>query len=311
MENLQPIVYKVRSAKIEDANEVTDLIIASDIAEYGVPDCSIEDVLEIWGDIPIETNTWIIENEDRIVGYGFLEERSKGRIDSCGFVHPGWYGNGIGSLLVDNFEKRAISYISQYKEEGIDYEFNSFVPAKNDSALSLFENRGFKLDKVYSRMIIELTAEQAITAIAEDVSILPFDMDRDALGLFDAYVESFRDTRSFYPEQFENWIQKKTTELYDQQLWHVAYVQEELVGFTVCKTFPEGTYVELLGVKRSGRKKGIGADLLKSVFNKSYEKGINAVLLSVDANSLTNANRLYERVGMKATFQTACYKKQE
>ncbi len=311
MNELMQQSYTVRAARMEDAREVTDLLIAFDIAEFGVPDCTIEDIFEIWSDLPLETNTWVIVHEDRIVAYGFLEERRKGRVDCNGFVHPEWNGKGIGSLLVNLFEQRAVPYITQYKEEGITYEFNNFIPAKNEAAISILESKGYKLDKVFSRMVIDLTSEPEVPALADDISLLPFDMNRDAKGLHEAYVESFKDTRSFNDEPFEKWIIKKTTEQYDQSLWYVAYFQSELVGYIVCKNFPEGTYVELLGVKRSGRRKGIGASLLKTVFRESFKRDIRTVLLNVDANSLTNANKLYESVGMKAAFQNACYTKQD
>lgn len=301
--------YSIRAAKFEDAQRVTDMVIAFDIAEYGVPDIMIEDVIELWSnDIPIETNTWIIESENQIVAYGFLEERSVGRIDCYGFVHPEWYGKGIGSLLLNCTEERANQYISTYPED-LQYEINVFAPAKSESAKSLITGRGYHLDRVYSRMVIDLESSVEVPALPADVKLLPFNMERDAKGLFEAYVESFKDTRSSYETTFEEWIQKKQTDQHNQKLWTVAYLNEELVGFTVCKDFPEGTYVELLGVKRAGRRKGIAMALLKTVFNESLKAGISTVLLSVDANSITNANQLYEKAGMRPMFQTACFKK--
>lgn len=303
------LIYSVRPATLEDAKLVTELIIASDIAEYGVPDCTIEDVLDIWSNIPIETNTWIIQKEETLVGYGFLEEMSKGRLDCYGFIHPSWYGNGIGSLLISHMEKRAQEYIAGYEKEHIAYELNNFIPATNPLAISLLEGNGYTFDKVYSRMEINMKEEPVVTTLPEDVILVPYNSERDAKGLYNAYVESFQDTRSYYEEPFEEWIRKRNTEQHDPSLWFVTYFKDELIGFIICKNFPEGTYVEYLGVKRAGRKKGIGSALLTTVFKESYYREIKTVLLNVDANSLTGANRLYESVGMKPTFQIACYRK--
>ncbi|MFS0862856.1 GNAT family N-acetyltransferase [Fredinandcohnia sp. 179-A 10B2 NHS] len=303
------LTYSFRPATLEDAKLVTELIIASDIAEYGVPDCTIEDVLDIWSNIPIETNTWIIKKDETLVGYGFLEEMSKGRLDCYGFIHPSWYGNGAGTLLISQMEQRAKEYIVDYEKDQIPYELNNYIPATNPSAISLLEGNKYTFDKVYSRMVIDMKAEPEVTPLAEDVVLLPYNSERDSKGLYNAYVESFQDTRSYYEEPFEDWIRKRNTEQHDQSLWYVTYFNEELVGFIICKNFPEGTYVEYLGVKRTGRKKGIGSALLTTVFKESYNRGIKTVLLNVDANSLTGANRLYESVGMNATFQIACYRK--
>ncbi|MFT4415613.1 GNAT family N-acetyltransferase [Fredinandcohnia humi] len=302
-------IYSVRPATLEDARKVTDLIIASDIEEYGVPDCTIEDVLGIWGNIPISKNTWIIQNNNTLVGYGFLEEISQGRLDCYGFIHPSWYGRGVGPLLLQNMEQRAQEYIVKYQKENIAYELNQFVPAQNQLAIQLLDGNGYQFDKVYSRMVITMTNEPVTTDLPDDVQLLRFDKSRDSQGLYEAYVESFKDTRGYYEEPFEEWIQKRSTDQHDPSLWYVTYYRDELVGFIICKTFPEGTYVEYLGVKRIGRKKGIGATLLTTVFKESYRRNITTVLLNVDANSLTGANRLYESVGMKPTFQIACYQK--
>ncbi|MFD1735041.1 GNAT family N-acetyltransferase [Bacillus salitolerans] len=305
----QQSLFTIRPARIEDAQKVTDLIIASDIAEYGVPDCMIEDVIGIWEEVPIESNTWIIQSEDAFVAYGYVEEMSKGRLDCYGFVHPDWYGKGARTLLLEQMEQCAATYIEDYENHGIKYELNHVIPARNEKAIALFESKGYSYVRTYSRMVIEVNSVPEIIPTSNEVTLLPCDMERDAHGLFDAYTESFKDTRGYYEKPFDEWIQKVTTEVYDLSLWFVAYRGDELVGFIICKNFPEGTYVDLLGVKRSGRKMGIGASLLTTVFKESYQRGISSVLLNVDSNSLTGANRLYENVGMKPMFQMSMYQK--
>ncbi|RXJ04550.1 GNAT family N-acetyltransferase [Anaerobacillus alkaliphilus] len=301
--------FTIRPATMDDDQVVTNLITAVDIAEYGVPDITIEDVLEIWSEIPLKKNTWIIEKADQIVGYGYLEEISKGRLDCYGYVHPTWQKQGIGSHLIQQMEIRAEDYLTEYDKEDVPYEFNHVIPANNPSAVTLVENKGYKFARVFSRMKIELETEPEVPTISDNVIIIPFELERDAELLYEAYNESFKDTRGYYEEPIEKWLHKVTSEPFDQSLSYVAYLDQTLTGFIICKNYPEGTFIEFLGVRSLYRKKGIGAALLKMVFKESYRRNIQTVLLNVDSNSKSGANKLYESVGMKSTFQIAVYQR--
>ena len=57
-------------------------------------------------------------------------------------------------------------------------------------------------------------------------------------------------------------------------------------------------WVNILGVRRPWRKRGIGVALLEHSFGEFYRRGILKAGLGVDAESLTGALRLYEKAGM-------------
>jgi mycothiol synthase len=69
----------------------------------------------------------------------------------------------------------------------------------------------------------------------------------------------------------------------------------------------DGLFIDLLGVKRDYRKHGIGKALLLHTFGVAYQHNQKTILLYVDSDSLTNANRLYQEVGMRPHSQTAVY----
>ena len=68
-------------------------------------------------------------------------------------------------------------------------------------------------------------------------------------------------------------------------------------------------YVNVLGVRRPWRKKGLGLALLQHSFGEFYQRGCKRAGLGVDADSLTGATRLYERGGMHVDRQFCLYKK--
>ena len=62
-------------------------------------------------------------------------------------------------------------------------------------------------------------------------------------------------------------------------------------------------WVGTLGVRRPWRRRGIGEALLRRSFRVLHERGYRRVRLSVDAESLTGATRLYKRAGMRVIRQ--------
>ncbi len=58
-------------------------------------------------------------------------------------------------------------------------------------------------------------------------------------------------------------------------------------------------WVTILGVASAHRKRRLGQSLLRRSLELFYEKGKKHAGLGVDAESLTNATRLYERCGMR------------
>jgi GNAT superfamily N-acetyltransferase len=104
-------------------------------------------------------------------------------------------------------------------------------------------------------------------------------------------------------------LNDRLTEGSDYGLWYLAYENDKPVGFIIGRNEASCTWVDLLGVGRSARKQGIGKALLQLIFKESYNRRVYTVGLNVDADSPTNAHKLYERVGMKPVFQIAMYER--
>jgi mycothiol synthase len=91
---------------------------------------------------------------------------------------------------------------------------------------------------------------------------------------------------------------------YDPTLWFLLWDGDELAGFAL--DFPEfGTdsglgWVNWLGVRKPWRRRGLAEALLHRSFAELYARGKRRVGLGVDAQNVTGALRLYERVGMRA-----------
>lgn len=92
---------------------------------------------------------------------------------------------------------------------------------------------------------------------------------------------------------------------FDPRLWFLAWDGDELAGFAL--DYPEfGTdtnvgLVNWLGVRKPWRRRSLAEALLRRSFTELHARGKQRVGLGVDAQNVTGALRVYERVGMHMT----------
>ncbi|MGD8192134.1 GNAT family N-acetyltransferase [Brevibacillus ginsengisoli] len=303
----QSTTFTIRHARINDAQEITNLIVLCDINDHGVPDITQEDLLNMWNSIHIETDTWVACSPNHtIIGYAFLERHIESRMDTCVFVHPEYENNGIGSVLLLKVEERANELA---EGSTTDQKLMNHIPFTNRAARNLVENRGFTCCRLYKRMQIELTEQPAKPSFPAGITVRSFQPDHDEKTIYELYDQTFCDSWGYSKTDYSQWIHKQKGEQYDASLWFIVRDDQEPAAFMMCRCQEDGLYIELLGVKRAWRKQGIGHSLLLHAFQTAYQRGQNTVFLNVDSESLTNAHSLYERVGMRAVFQSALYQK--
>jgi mycothiol synthase len=293
---------------VEDAQAITDLVSLCDIEDIGEPDITLSDVLDMWNSIPIDTDAWIaVSARNEIIGYGFVEVTGANRMDTCVFVHPQFKNQGIGSLLIKKVEERANVLVKG--KEGKQKLMNQ-ISFTNTAARKLVEDRGYLFSRLYERMKIELEEQPNQHQLPEGITLKPFQPDHDEEALFTIYDETFQDSWGYTKKDFSTWIPQKKGDGYDPSLWFILWKDSKPVGFLMSRMQEDGLFIDLLGVKREYRKHGIGKVLLLHTFGIAYQRNQKTILLYVDSDSLTNANRLYQSVGMRPQSQTAVYMKE-
>ena len=100
---------------------------------------------------------------------------------------------------------------------------------------------------------------------------------------------------------------------FDPTLWFVAEEGDEIAGVALCSWHQSGDpqfgWVNVLGVRRPWRKRGLGLALLLHAFAEFGRRGATRVGLGVDAENTTGAVRLYERAGMSVARRNDTYEK--
>lgn len=300
---------RIRHPRMGDAQKITEMVALCDLDDFGVPDITLDDVLHMWSSIQKDTDAWVaLSASEAIIGYAFVELRGRGRIDACVFVHPAYKQQGIGTLLLATAEERAAAMaLAQGAEQ--EHRLMNHIPFTNAAARNLVEKRGYEFVRLYKRMKIELTQQPAEPTFPLGVNVRAFQPNQDEETLYALYDETFRDSWGYSKIEYADWIQQQKGDAYDPSLWFIVREEEAPAAFLMGKLQEDGLYVELLGVRREWRKRGIGYALLLHAFQAAFQKGQRIVHLSVDSNSLTNAQHVYERAGMRPVFQTALYQK--
>lgn len=300
--------FRIKHPALEDAQAITDLVSLCDIEDIGEPDITLSDVLDMWNSIQIDTDAWIaLSTAEEIIGYGFVEVTGTNRMDTCVFVHPQFKNQGIGSLLLNKVEERA--HVLAEGKEGEQKLMNQ-ISFTNTAARKLVEDRGYQFRRLYERMKIELEGQPSQPQLPKGMTLQSFQSDHDEETLFSLYDETFRDAWGYTKKDFSTWISQKKGDGYDPSLWFLVWKDSKPVGFLMSRMQEDGLFIDLLGVKREYRKHGIGKALLLHTFGIAYQRNQKTILLYVDSDSLTNANRLYQQVGMCPHSQTAVYMKE-
>lgn len=288
----------VRPATNEDLETLAEIFASVDSAVTGRPSPldagSVRDWLQ---GIPLETNTWLIEEDGTPLAAAFAQLRG-GRGVFAGAVRPPAQGRGFGGRLVELAEARLA-------EEGAE-RFHGWSVGGDRAADELFGDRGYREVRRFWDMAIELDDE-----IAEpDIAIDTF-REEDAAAFHAALEEAFAEHWEHRPESFDEWwSRQRQRQGHDPSAWFLVRDGKEIAAVEL--NIPElhgGGYVAALGVRPPWRGRGYGRALLLHSFREFRRRGIARASLGVDAANATGATRLYERVGMYVEQENVIWEK--
>ncbi len=308
-----PPGYTVRAPTEEDIPAILALIRDFDLAETGEADpWTAENILGDWSDLDPSTDAWLVLTPDgQLAGYATLTDYDAGRFVADGYVHPTQQGRGIGNTLIDLTEARAAAMISTQPEDARLVLVNN-VLANSTASCSLLETRGYALSRVFFRMEILLEEAPPASAWPDGISVRSCDgSEADVHLAYETVEEGFKDHWEHIPRSFEDWRKHAFTNPVDPALWFLAQAGDQVAGATLCRVQEDGSgWISQVTVLRPWRKQGVAMALLRHAFTKFYERGVRKVGLGVDAQSLTGAQRLYERAGMHVAVRYARYEKE-
>ena len=302
----------VRHPNREDAEATLQLMLRSDMAEYGLPDSDLRDLLHDWGQIDLQQDAWLATSRTGdVVGYAAV--LSSG--NDLGFeldLDPELLDDALGQELLALCESRAREMVAG-RDQSAAAKVTWYIPHVNARSRCIAELAGFRPTRYIFNMQMDLIEPLPVPIWPEGIivrSANPPDDDRAIHKLIQTAFE--RPGRDYHP--FDNWKAfMMRPDIFDPELWFLAEHTsgsgaKELVGACLCFAYPDEGWVRQLGVAEAWRRQGLGRALLQHAFSVFFERGYGRVGLSVDGEN-PNAYQFYERLGMRRLRQYDAYTK--
>ena len=314
METLSP-EFQVRHLSLDDIADLTQLLIANDIATFGESNLTEERVRANWqsSHAHLETDSWgVFTPDEKLVAAAEVDNQAYTLFLLFAGIHPDYNGRGIGTYLLHQMEQWIIDHMHLAPKHSRIIS-SPTTSDKNKAAQQLFEHEGYSIIRRFWNMEIEMHEPPVLPQWAEGITVRTFVRGQDDRAVFEMIEGSFQDHWGHIPQNFESWTQDRLNNPHhDPTLWFLAYEGSHIIGGALCSYTkkPERGRVNNLGVLRPWRHKGIGMALLLHAFNEFYRRGTHIVELGVDSQNLTGAVRLYERAGMYVTRENIAYNKE-
>ncbi len=311
---------QTRPAMMEDIPAALELFNAFSRSQVGVNDLTPNEVTLAWKEpgFNLEADSHaLIAPSGQWIGYADLLYVANQHIRFFGWaaVHPDYFGQGIGGLLVDWLVDHARQYVDQAPPDAR-VVLQMIALSHNQQAAELFGSHGLLPIRQSYRMRIDFHQPPEVPILPAGFTIRSIRDEADERAALYAAYESFIDHWGHLDEPFESYYQRRkffmeNGDHYDPSLWFIALDGEEVAGVSLCRSEidedPDMAWVGTLGVRRPWRKRGLGQALLQHSFVEFYRRGKPRAGLGVDASSLTGATRLYEKAGMSVYRQETFY----
>ena len=311
-----PDGFTVRAPTPDDAAAIAEIINEVTTAEAGFPWTTTEetrDELTMPRDDATPLDVILVEGAGSFAGYLQVEKWDTSEFQLTAFVRPRFWGQGMSAWLIQRGEidvfaraggpgSGVVSWVARF--------------AGNEPAARLFRALGYMYERTFWKMRIELSAAFGSSTTPDGIQIRTFERAADERRVYDAIAEAFADHWGSWSETFDHFQRSRIDgegARFDATLWFVAVGGDEIVGAACCSASTpraEDTgEVNLLGVRRPWRRRGIGLALLRAAFAEIRRRGIARCELGVDAENPTGATRLYERAGMHVAYSWDLWKK--
>ncbi len=304
-----PTGYQSRPATEADIPAIIELLRSCDIADYGEANAYDAAELAHWWSSSKAATILIMADDGALAGYGEVLSFGQGVIHTDGYVHPGYRGRGLGQALISWTEAEAQTMIPN-QPEGAQVIVQSGMSANDMGAQGLFTTAGYQMERTFHRMRIDMTEQPPSAEWPTGLMVRSAVRGQDEPAIFAAVSDAFQDHWGDTPRNYDRWYEMRiNTPDYHPEQWYLAMDGATIAGFSLCSTDALTGWVNTLGVRRAYRRQGLARALLLHSFGEFWRAGVRRVSLGVDGTSLTGANRVYERAGMRTVQQWVVWSK--
>jgi len=188
-----PEGYSVRTATIDDAELVSDLINDCEIDEAGEPEYSPGELAEEWAHLDLRERVVLVEaNAGSLAGCLVLKSRGNVVHNAYIYVHPRHTGLGIGAYLINLSEARAQSWVDS-APKSTRVVIRNGVHAHNQAANNLVQTAGYELVRHFWRMEIALDSQPVEPTFSAVCTLRPCRTGQDECVFYKTVEYTFQD----------------------------------------------------------------------------------------------------------------------
>jgi ribosomal protein S18 acetylase RimI-like enzyme len=182
----------------------------------------------------------------------------------------------------------------------------------------LFQRRGYRPVRTYYKMRCELSRNAEKPNIPEGFAFAAYsqEVDSDVHRMIDT---AFSEHKKYQPHTPDLWaLHTYRSQDFCPEASGLVYEGDTLAGASVCSIWAEDNarlgvqegWVDMLGVLKEYRKRGIASALLLQAMNSFRALGMDYAGLFVDSENETGALALYERLGFRRIMSAIRWTKQ-
>ncbi|VXD13587.1 GCN5-related N-acetyltransferase [Planktothrix serta PCC 8927] len=214
------------------------------------------------------------------------------------YIHPSVRASNLGKEMMRWCEAR-IQKIGQQKRCPV--QLRTYTLEQQTEQNHLLEQQGFKVDRQFITMAKSLESPLSIPELPSGFQLSHIQRKQDVSAWVDLFNESFIDHWDHHEltlKQAEYWRSQPN---YQPELDLVAIAPNgTFAAFCKCQLNSDQIgWIEWLGTRRTFRKLGLGKTILLAGLSQLQKAGVTTAKLSVDADSLTGATKLYQSVDFK------------
>jgi GNAT superfamily N-acetyltransferase len=187
----------------------------------------------------------------------------------------------------------------------------------DERAAMFYRAAGFSFERRFLRMVIDFDGVRPDPGpLPSGVILRSVDVD-DLAGqevVHSLFEDAFGDHWDHHERTFENWYEHMQT-MRDadgtRRSW-LLYVGDDPAAVAIVDDSRAELgygFIGILGVRREFRVCGLGTWLLRCGFADAYDRGRQGVMLTVDSESETGADRLYRSVGMHSSTELHAWRR--
>ncbi|NOK62582.1 MAG: GNAT family N-acetyltransferase [Chloroflexi bacterium AL-W] len=230
-------------------------------------------------------------------------------------VHPEARSGEIEARIIAWGEER-MREIQQ--ERGVPVILRSGTRDDRTERIALLERHGFTASRHFWRMARPLDEPIATPVFPEGFTLRHNRGEVDTEAWVAMFNESFIDHWNHHPLTVEMAIHHISEPHFKLEGDLIAIAPDgTFAAFCSCSINPEENarngrnegWIQVLGTRRGFRRIGLGRAILLSGLRWLHSEGLDTAVLGVDADSLTDATKLYESVGFRTRHTSVSFEK--